>query len=108
MKFFDIRTDKRQLKANYDYFNHMGFLYQKAFSGKLMKRGLKLKSIKILNKIKIGLKKNIKINPFFLITIFFLKFSPLIYFKPIKLGRASQGIPLQIKEFKQIVYPLKC
>ena len=47
MKFFDIRTDKRQLKANYDYFNHMGFLYQKAFSGKLMKRGLKLKSIKI-------------------------------------------------------------
>ncbi len=88
------------------YFNKIFFILQKNFIGKLVKKGKKVYSIKLFNKLKYFLKKKTKKNPNFLLLVAILNSLLKVHFIKIRLGGSKKEIPVPLDFERQIKFAI--
>jgi ribosomal protein S7 len=92
---------------NLEYYNKTFYLLEKAFIGKLIKKGKKLYALKIFNDFKYLLKKKTKKNPNLIIIIGVLNSLIKVHFIKKRFGGIKKDIPVPLTFERQVKFAVR-
>lgn len=98
---------RRSFRFYMDLYSHLWFRYHNLLFGRLISKGKKILAFNKFIQLKKILKAKESLDPFLIFLVAMIKVTPVIFLRPLKLGASMHGVPVPIKEKKQITFAIK-